>query len=152
MGLRRFDTPGEHPHSYLDCAHQFGHRVGRRGAYLMFLAALDIVTGFALLARLPPGLTQAILYEPFERIMPLKVWAAWWVAAGVLAGVASLLHPARPLAFGVAACLKVGWALGYFIGWVEQLPFFVRGYQTSILWLGFASITLIISGWRENGK
>lgn len=126
--------------------------VGRRGAFLIFLALLDVVLGYAIVQPLPFGLTRAALYQPFVEIMPLQAWAAWWMATGVLAGIAAVWTRLRPVAFGAGALIKIAWSLGYLIGWVERVPAFSRGYQTAAIYLSFGLVTLLISSWRENGR
>lgn len=126
-------------------------RVGRRGIFLGFLALLDIVIGYALVQDLPLGLSVAVLYEPFVRIMPIGVWSSVWIGGGLLCAVAVLWPRARPTAFAVGAAVKTGWALGYLIGWAEGLPVYTRGYQSAVIWGAFALVMLVVSGWRENG-
>ncbi len=127
------------------------HHIGRRGAYLLFLAYLDVVVSLSILAPLPLGLTREQVYEPFAQIMPMQAWSAWWAATAVLALVATVWHRVRPVMFAAGAAIKTGWALGYLLGWANGLALYTRGYQTATIYLGFAIITLIVAGWRENG-
>lgn len=126
------------------------HHIGRQGAFLGFLAILDLTVGYALRQPLPPGLTYHNVYQPFVDLMPLSLWAAWWFATSGVVAVAAVWQGLRPVAFFAAALLKTGWAIGYLIGWGEHLPFFTRGYQTAAIWLAFAAVVLIVSGWQEN--
>jgi hypothetical protein len=129
-----------------------GLHIGRRGTFLLFLALLDVIFGYALLQPLPFGLSQNVLYQPFIAIMPLGWWATWWCATSALTATAAVWHRARVAAFADATLLKAGWAAGYLIGWREHLPAYARGYQSAILFGAFAFITVVISGWRENGQ
>jgi hypothetical protein len=125
--------------------------VGRRGAFLAFLAVLDVVIGYGLTQPLPLGLTPRVLYAPMMDIAPLAVWAAWWVATGLLCAVAAVVYRLRWPTFGAAALVKTAWASCYLTGWVEHLPLYARGYQTALIYGLFAAVVMLIAGWRENG-
>ncbi len=127
-------------------------RIGRRGAFLGFLALVDGVVAYALTQPLPLGLRREQFYGPFLDIMPMSWWITWWITAAVVVAAAVVVHRVRPAAFALAAALKCGWSLGYWIGFWNGDPAFSRGYQTGAIWVGFAAVTLIISGWRENNQ
>jgi hypothetical protein len=113
---------------------------------------VDVILGYGLTQPLPFGLTRDVVYAPFVTIMPLSWWAAWWYGAAALAAVAAVWHRAQLAAFPLAALLKSGWTAGYLIGWLDDLPAYNRGYQSAIIFAAFAFVTLIVSGWRENGR
>ncbi|MFI6883355.1 hypothetical protein [Streptosporangium canum] len=121
------------------------HRIGRRGASLLFLALLDVVYALSLLGAPPetrasPGIAFLML------LLPLPVWAAVWGAVGALCLVQAFLRTDR-MAFAAASLLKVAWGTVYLLGWaLGDVP---RGYVTATIWLGFAAWVAIISGWRE---
>jgi hypothetical protein len=127
-------------------------RIGRRGAFLGFLALLDLVVGFSLTQPLPFGLTAKVLYQPFVMIMPLRLWALWWISTGLVALVACVWTRIRPAMFGLGALLKTAWGLGYLVGWAADMPAFGRGYYGTAVWISFAFVTLTVAGWRENGE
>jgi hypothetical protein len=126
--------------------------LGRQGAFLLFLALLDVTIGYAMRQQPPLGLTSEQVYHPFVDIMPLPLWVAWWFATAALVATAALWHPLKPAAFGCAALLKSGWAMGYVVGWAEHLPLFVRGYQSATIWAAFAALVVLVSGWQENRR
>ncbi len=128
------------------------HHVGRRGAFLLFLTLLDVVLGFALTQPLPYGLSARVFYQPFVSIMPLGLWAAWWLATGCMTAVAAVWHRARPATFAAASLIKTAWGLGYLIGWAGGQAAFTRGYLGAATFLAFAAIVLTLAGWRENGQ
>lgn len=126
--------------------------IGRRGAYLLFLSLIDLVLGYALIQPLPLGLSRQAVYQPFVEIMPLPAWVLCWFVTAALTALAALWHRARPAVFGAAALLKTGWGAGYLAGWLGHYPLYTRGYQTASIFVAFALMTLLISGWRENGR
>ena len=131
---------------------RLGCHIGRRGAFLLFLALLDVIVALSLTRPLPFGLTYPVVYGPMLEIAPINWWAGWWLLTGVLVGTAAAWHRIQPYAFGAAALIKTAWASCYVIGWVEGLPAYSRGYQTAAIFLAFAAVVLIVSGWRENGR
>jgi len=130
-------------------ARWIGVHVGRRGAFLLFLGLLDLVAAYALTITPPFGLPPRLIYQPFVVIAPLVVWAWAWAVTGIAALTAAVWPRARPPVFALAAFLKVAWASGYVIGWLGGYAAYSRGYQTAAIWLAFAGIVLLVSGWRE---
>lgn len=124
--------------------------IGRRGAFLLFLALLDAVIGYSLRAPLPYGLTTRQVYGTFVQIMPIGAWAEAWNTTGLVLLVAAFWRRLRPVAFALAAMLKTAWASVYLYGWVSGDPLMVRGYLQASIWLSFAVMILLVSGWREN--
>lgn len=131
---------------------RLGRHVGRRGAYLLFLALLDITVAYSLTQPLPLGLTRGQVYRPFTDLAPFAVWVWTWAGVGLLAFAAAFVHGLRVAVFGAAALMKVAWAAGYLSGWVSGYPLYTRGYQTAAIYVAFAAVTLIVSGWRENSQ
>jgi hypothetical protein len=132
--------------------HRLARKVGRRGAFLLFLTLLDVTLAYSLRRPLPFGLSSAAFYKPFIDVMPLEVWSWWWLGTGVLVAVAAFVPRIRPVVFGFAAFIKMVWGAGYFAGWLHHYPAYSRGYQTAVIFGGFAMIVLLVSGWRENGR
>ncbi|MEU8199302.1 hypothetical protein AB0C10_36510 [Microbispora amethystogenes] len=123
----------------------FLHRIGRRGASLLFLALLDVVYAFSLATSPPPagGSPSAFL----ARLLPLPAWGAVWAAVGVLCAVQAFMRTDR-WAFAAASLIKVLWGAVYLLGsLLGQVP---RGWVAAAVWLGFAAWVAIISGWRES--
>lgn len=126
--------------------------IGRRGAFLAFLAVLDVIVGRSLIDTLPFGLTAELVYAPFVAIMPITWWAAWWILTAAAAAAAAFIQRLRTAVFGCCALIKVAWGAGYLYGWSSDEPAFTRGYQTATIFFFFALIVVLISGWRENGR
>ncbi|GAA0969685.1 hypothetical protein GCM10009555_017260 [Acrocarpospora macrocephala] len=122
------------------------HRVGRRGASLLFLALLDLVYAVGLLTA-PPETRESDSFVFLTGIMPLEVWAGAWALVGCLCLVYAFSLRDR-VAFIAASLLKAVWANVYLVGWTaEEIP---RGYVSAAVWLAFAGFIQVIAGWREN--
>ncbi len=123
------------------------HRIGRRGACLLFLALLDLVFAYAL-AKLSSTETAASpTYRFAQTLLPLDVWAALWGGVGVTC-LAQAFQRVDRVAFGAASLIKVLWCLMQALGWLlGEIP---RGYLGAAIWLAFAGFVQVIAGWREN--
>jgi hypothetical protein len=121
--------------------------IGRRGAFLLFLAELDVIIALSLRLPLPYGLSPAQVYGLFAKVAPLDVWSDMFYGVALACTVAALWHPARPLAFPLAAALKTLWGLLYIVAWLSGAM--GRGYLSAAIWLTFASVVLIVSSWPE---
>jgi hypothetical protein len=116
----------------------------------MFLAGLDAVLAYSLIAPLPYGLSAATVYRPFVAVMPLALWAVCWWTVSVVCAVAAVWHRVQPQAFSAAAMIKTVWAIAYLWGWLGgDLP---RGYLQAVIWLAFAGLVVLVSGWQENPR
>lgn len=120
-------------------------RIGRRGAFLLFLALLDLVYAYSLLR--PPAATRAAQTFMFlADLAPLPVWAGWWAATGVVCAVYAFR--ARDAAgYAAAMLLKAGWALLFAGGWIwAGLD---RGYLTCVIFGSFGLALALIATWPE---
>jgi hypothetical protein len=120
------------------------HRVGRRGAFLAFLAILDWAYGSSLIAAPAPN-RQAL-----NLLFPYPVWGWVWIGVGVIcaAGVPVVFDR---VSFAFAAMLKFCWALLFTDVWLAG--HLARGWVAVIVWLAFGLTVLVVAGWPEpNGK
>ena len=117
------------------------HRIGRRGAFLAFLALLDGIYGYYLIY--PPA-TLPIQARTFP-LLPASVWGWWWVGTGVICLAGAFMRSDR-VAYGFAAMLKAAWGLRFAYLWYLGVPL---AWISMTVWLVFAFIILIISGWPE---
>ncbi len=116
------------------------HRIGRRGAALLFFAVLDLVYCYALMNP-PTVITEA--YSWPRQLMPLGVWAALWGFCGILC-LAFAFLPRDTTAFTAVAALKVTWGLLFLLG--QLLGRIERGYVSAVIWLSFAAFIYLIAG------
>jgi hypothetical protein len=116
------------------------HRVGKRGAALLFFALLDGVYCYGLLTAPRP---LAEFYAWMNDVMPLGVWATCWGAVGAICLVYVFRVYDTP-AFMGAVALKVGWGLLAFFGWAAGAV--DRGYLSAVIWLAFAGFVYLIAG------
>jgi hypothetical protein len=115
------------------------HRAGRRGAFLAFLAVLDLAYGYSLF-------TTAAPQRAFDLLAPWQAWGAAWIAVGAACAAGIFIRRDR-LAFTAAATLKGAWGLVFADIWLVQGD--PRGWVSVAVWLAFAAAVLIIAGWPE---
>lgn len=121
------------------------NRIGRRGAFLLFLAMLDFVYGYALLYPTPTALNSTA-YQFLISILPLQVWGALWIAVGLLCLIYAFMKR-DAVGYGAAVFLKILWATIFFLGWL--FAGVERGYLSSVIWGSFAAILILIASWPE---
>lgn len=122
------------------------HRVGRRGASLLFLALLDLVYALSLLA-VPPETRATAGFVFLVSVLPIQAWTAAWATVGLICAMQAFAWHDR-VAFAAASSLKVVWGMVYLLGWaLGDIP---RGYVSAVIWLAFAGFVQVIAGWREN--
>lgn len=121
------------------------HRVGRRGASLLFFAELDLIYGYAL--AFPPTSGLSVTNRFFASLLPLDFWAGLWTATGLVCLVCAFRRYDRP-AFMAAIALKVLWGGFALIGvWFADVP-----VASGAVWISLAGLVWILSGWREAGQ
>ena len=114
-------------------------RMGHRGAFLLFLALLDVIYGLSLCADPGP-------LKPLNLILPINAWADIWMAIGVFLFTGAFLIKDK-YHFAVATLLKFIWAAVFFDAWYIQG--FSRGWVQGVIWAAFACVVLVISSWPE---
>lgn len=114
-------------------------KLGRRGAFLLFLSLLDILIGFSLWTAEPRPLF----------FLTMDVWAGMWTAVGVVLFVQAFQKFDR-IAYTLAAMLKFLWGIMYFNAWVfHGLP---RGWVGATVWIAFGCAVLVVSSWPEDPR
>lgn len=120
---------------------KLAHRIGRRGASLLFFALLDLVYGWSLIV--PEAATRANPFFAYlARLFPLGVWGLGWVLVGLVLLLSAFVADDR-FAFGVAAFWKVLWGL---LTLASGIP---RAYAGAVIWVALAGFILVLSGWPE---
>jgi hypothetical protein len=125
---------------------RLARQVGRRGAWLLFLALLSLVYAFGLAFPTQRSLTNPTTVF-LVAIMPLYAWAVLW--GGV--GLACLFYAFRKWdapGYTLAMFLLALWALVFLFGWL--IGDVERGYLSAVIWGAFCGVTGLIAGWREN--
>lgn len=122
---------------------RLGHRLGRRGAFLLFLAGLDVVISISLYA--PPD-PQPPSVSYVAGLAPLWAWGTLWACCAVLCAVNALRRVDR-VGYGAAMAVKVLWGLSLAGGALTgHIP---RGMFSAAVWLTFAAVVWLISTWPE---
>lgn len=116
-------------------------KVGRRGAFLLFLALLDFAYGYSLFT-VPRAQARTL-----DLLLPLKTWAVIWIITGVVCLSGVLMRNDR-FQYTFSAAFKTAWGMLYIQLWVVQgVP---QAWVAAVIWLAFAGTVLIISGWPES--
>ena len=126
------------------------HRIGHRGATLIFFGLLDLIFCASLLFPAKQD-QQSDQLKWLADILPLWAWGLVWGGVGV---VCLWYAPRRRdhVGFAAAIGLKVLWGLVSLAGWLVGDA--ERGWVSVLVWLGFAYLVRVIASWPEpiNGK
>ena len=114
--------------------------VGYRGAVLLFLAILDFLYGYSLIADPSVPLLHINL------VIPLHVWFYVWIGIGVFL-LTGVLTKYDRIHFALAVFLKSAWASAWLYVFIFQ--HFPRAWISVIIWATFAILIIIISFWPE---
>jgi hypothetical protein len=120
-------------------------RIGRRGAFLLFLSLLDAVYAYALAFPTPIAISSPT-YQFLASTLPLEVWGALWAIVGTLCFVFAFTQQDAP-GYAAAMFIKVLWALVFLLGWA--FADVERGYLSTAIWGAFAAVLALISTWPE---
>lgn len=133
------------------------NRLGRRGASLLILAGVYLLIGASILIADPePDSSEVVIYQ----MLPAPARAGiWWAAAGGAAWAATRRGPGRDGAGFVVVmvpllirALSHLWSsASWLLSWIGQEPQIgtPHGWMTAAVWLGFAGLIVVISGWAE---
>lgn len=111
-------------------------RIGRRGLFLTFLTLLNAIFGSSLWIYPYP--------QPWPYFSQHTAAAAWMVMA-VITATGIPLRRDR-FQYALAAMFKFAWALRYAWLWAHGFP---GAWGALAVWLAFAAIVMMISGWPE---
>lgn len=119
------------------------HRVGRRGAALLFFAELDLVYGLVL--AFPSGASaSSATNRYFATVGPLDVWAVLWIFVGLVCLWCAFQRYDR-YGYNAAILLYVLWGGLALLGvWFFDVP-----PTAPAIWLSLAGLVWVLSGWRE---
>jgi hypothetical protein len=121
--------------------------VGRRGAFLLWLAVLDLVYAYSLLSPPPSAMTNALTVY-LASICPLAVLGVAWGAVGLICVVTAFLRADR-LGFAAAICIKCVWTSLFIIGCFAGVE---RAYLSAAIWGTLAALVWIVVGWPEKAQ
>jgi hypothetical protein len=120
-------------------------RLGYRGAFLLFLALVDVVYGWFLINPTDEA-RRTSAYEWRSHIMPPQAWGAIWITVGLVLLISAFMRQDR-VGYALAVALKVAWvvvaAAGGASGHVEG------AWTTVVIWGVFAGLTVLESGRPE---
>ena len=128
-------------------AQTLAHRLGRRGAALLWIGFLDLVIGWSLVDPVSrPLVRHAPIYHAAFQLAAPSVWAALWAAAGLVCLVQAPMRLDR-VGFACAIAVKLTWALLITVSWLADGA--VRGWLSAVVWYTFAAFIGVIAGWPE---
>jgi hypothetical protein len=118
--------------------------IGRRGVFLLLLAALDFLYSASLFDPASPN-------HRFNLILPFPAWASIWAFVGVILVIGAFTKSDK-WAFAFAAGLKFAWA--FLFGEIWLVGGYSYGWVAVAIWLVVAGIVILVAGWpeSENGE
>lgn len=128
----------------LRCAGRVAARVGRRGCALLFFTLLGASFGLSLAVPSRQATSQVTVFA--SHVLPLKVWAALWLTAGIMALVYAFRQFDAP-GFLATQAVTTAWALVAFGSWLFGHT--ERGWVSGLLFLALAAWIYVIATWPE---
>ena len=120
-------------------------RVGRRGAVLLILAAVDVGVGLSFVYPTAETVaSQSWVWR--ETFAPSAAWGLLWIAVGCCCFVAAFLHNDL-VGFVAAVTLKVLWSGLELTGWLAGQ--ITQGYRPALIWAGYALLIFAVAGLYE---
>jgi hypothetical protein len=118
------------------------HRPDKRDWFLILIGALSLLIGYGyILAATPPSVRNPLTLA--LKIMPLWVWGAVWVAAGLYCIFAGLTDR-RVGGFTIAPAMPIMWGVWYLLGWLDgDAP---RGWITTGIFWALAGAVISVAG------
>lgn len=120
--------------------------LGRRGSVLLVLGSYDLVQGWALLNPTVLGQTSSAAAWR-EHYAPGWLWGSMWIVVGVVLLVQMFMRRDM-IAYSCAIAIKVLYGTNAIMSWA--FGGVMRGWLSGLVWLAFAGMVAVISGWREN--
>lgn len=114
-------------------------RTGHRGAFLLFLAVLDVCYGYYLWAAPAPQ-------RHLDLFLPWQGWALVWTVVGA-ACLAGAVVVRDWWAFTAATLIKAAWAAVSCDTWLVQGV--ALGWISAVIWGCFALTVLVVSSWPD---
>lgn len=130
---------------YVEKVTGFCHKIGRRGAFLLFLSLLDFVYSFGLFNPTPQSLKNPT-YIFLQTALGLKFWGSLWLITGFICLIFAF-RKKDAYGFAAAMFIKILWALLFLLGWL--FAGVERGYLSTAIWGGFAATLALIASWPE---
>lgn len=121
-------------------------RIGRRGTILLILAFIDFAYGASLIGPSSEALSTASVRWR-EHFAPTWAWGGAWLLVGAILLVSAFMKH-DVIGYVAAISLKIIWGLVTLASWIlGNVP---RGWIGAIIWLVFAAMVGVISGWPES--
>jgi len=119
------------------------YRVGRRGAFMAFLAILDCAYGWAL--HLQTVIAVKALTP--DLLLPLTLWSWLWVGMGVVC-LSGVFTRRDRVPYALSSAFQATWAAVYANAWLAHG--LTSGWISAVVWLSFAVTILLIGSWPDD--
>lgn len=123
-------------------------RIGRRGAFLLFLSMVELTYAVSLLFPTDDS-RQTVTFRYIVEVLPPWVWAVLWGGSGIVCLVFAFRKWDAP-GYMAAMFLMTFWALIFLLGWM--FAGVERGYLSAAIWGAFGAVTWLIGGWPEPAR
>lgn len=127
----------------------FTHRrIGRRGACLLSLGVIQIVTGWTMIDS-PPLAFHALTL--FRLVPPLTLGLLWLIPGAISLAYAFVRRTDNDSwGFVAAYLMPFIWGMAYVLSWfpLHDLPAGM-GLRAAVIYWGYAALVQVISGWSE---
>jgi hypothetical protein len=119
------------------------HRVGHRGACLLFFAMVDLVYGAILLVDRPnPGTTLSHIAANWP---PMPVWGVAWIGVGLLCLIQAFMKDDRAGMVGAMA-IKFSWGAAHFWAVADGVD---RALAGAVIWTMAIGLVAVVAHWQE---
>jgi hypothetical protein len=134
-------------------------RVGRRGAVLAVLGVVDVLYGSAIVYARANAVDPRVsatgwwwpASQPYVLSLPTQFWGWVWIVVGVALLFGWVIPRITDRwAFALATCIKVCWACAASFNYLRADGSSPPGlWGVAVVWIGFAAIMFIVTGWSE---
>lgn len=129
---------------YPDWYKRLRHRVGHRGATLLFFAFVYYVYAYSLFNPAPERRNGSLVVY-LVSVAPLWIWGTLWLATAIIATISAFRTDDR-LGFSACIALKAVWAMTLFFGAFRGVQ---GAYLSVAIWVGAALLLFNANSWAE---
>jgi hypothetical protein len=125
-------------------------QIGRRGIFLLFFAALELVVGLGSIGQQLTDVQTANSHY-LLMLMPLIAWYTVWTIAGLINLAAAFWRRLEQHAFFLGSMLSISFAVAALMAEIFYPPA-TRAWMATIVYGGLAIINQIVAGWDDPSR